>query len=65
MAQIESSRCFETPSMQLGSDMKRIGKYEICGLLGKGGMAKVYKVRMPVIGKIAARPLHNYFERPL
>ena len=37
--------------------MKRIGKYEICGLLGKGGMAKVYKVRIPVIGKIAALKL--------
>ena len=37
--------------------MKRIGKYEICGLLGKGGMAKVYKVRIPVIGKVSALKL--------
>lgn len=37
--------------------MVKIGKYEICGLLGKGGMAKVFKVRMPVIGKIAALKL--------
>ena len=34
--------------------MKTIGKYVVCGLLGKGGMSKVYKVRLPVIGKIAA-----------
>jgi serine/threonine protein kinase len=34
--------------------VKTIGKYEVCGLLGKGGMSKVYKVRLPVIGKIAA-----------
>ena len=42
---------------QLRCDMRRIGKYEICGLLGKGGMAKVYKVRIPVIGKVAALKL--------
>jgi serine/threonine protein kinase len=34
--------------------MKRIGKYEVCGLLGKGGMGKVYKVRMPLVGKVVA-----------
>lgn len=34
--------------------MKRIGKYIIEGLLGKGGMSRVYKVRLPVIDKIAA-----------
>ncbi len=34
--------------------MKTIGKYEIRGLLGRGGMARIYKVRIPVIGKIAA-----------
>jgi serine/threonine protein kinase len=37
--------------------MRRIGKYEVCGLLGKGGMSTVYKVRIPVIGKIAALKL--------
>lgn len=34
--------------------MKHIGRYIICGLLGRGGMARVYKVRLPVIDKIAA-----------
>jgi serine/threonine protein kinase len=37
--------------------LKKIGKYKICGLLGRGGMGKVYKVEMPVIGKIAALKL--------
>lgn len=37
--------------------MKKIGKYRIRGLLGKGGMAKVYKIEIPVIGKIAALKL--------
>lgn len=34
--------------------MKYIGRYIICGLLGRGGMGKVYKVELPSIGKIAA-----------
>ena len=37
--------------------MKKIDKYEVCGLLGKGGMGRVYKVRMPVVGKIVALKL--------
>lgn len=37
--------------------MRTIGKYEIRGLLGRGGMGKVYKVRHPVTGKIAALKL--------
>lgn len=37
--------------------MKKIGKYEIRGLLGRGGMSKVYKVEIPVIRKIAALKL--------
>ena len=34
--------------------MKTIGKYKIRGLLGRGGMSKVFNVELPVIGKIAA-----------
>jgi serine/threonine protein kinase len=41
----------------MGSVMKSIGKYEILGLLGRGGMGKIFKVRLPVIGKIAALKL--------
>lgn len=37
--------------------MKSIGKYEILGLLGRGGMGKIFKVRLPAIGKIAALKL--------
>ena len=37
--------------------MNTIGKYKIRGLLGRGGMSKVYKVELPVIGKIAALKL--------
>ena len=37
--------------------MKKIGKYEICGLLGKGAMSIVYKGRFPKFGKIAALKL--------
>ena len=37
--------------------MNTIGKYKICGLLGRGGMSKVYKVQLPVIEKIVALKL--------
>jgi serine/threonine protein kinase len=37
--------------------MKTIGRYIIRGLLGRGGMGKVYKVEFPVIGRIAALKL--------
>jgi len=37
--------------------MNTIGKYKIRGLLGRGGMSKVFKVELPVIGKIAALKL--------
>lgn len=34
--------------------MKRIGKYQIRGLLGRGAMSKVFKVVIPVAEKILA-----------
>ncbi|MFZ0612154.1 MAG: DUF1566 domain-containing protein [Desulfobacterales bacterium] len=34
--------------------MKTIGKYIVRGLLGRGGMSRIYKVEHPVIGKILA-----------
>jgi serine/threonine-protein kinase len=37
--------------------MKRIGKYIVRGLLGRGGMSKVYKAEIPRIGKIVALKL--------
>ena len=37
--------------------MRRIGRYEIVGLLGQGGMSVVYKVRLPLIQKVEALKL--------
>lgn len=37
--------------------MKYIGKYQIRGLLGRGGMGKIFKVEHPLIGKIFALKL--------
>lgn len=37
--------------------MKYIGNYQIIGLLGRGGMGKVYKVLRPELGKIMALKL--------
>lgn len=37
--------------------MKKIGRFTITGLLGKGGMGKVYKVTYPVTAKVAALKL--------
>jgi len=37
--------------------MKTIDKYKVCGLLGRGGMSKVFKVELPAIRKILALKL--------
>ncbi|AOY58069.1 MULTISPECIES: protein kinase domain-containing protein [Desulfococcus] len=37
--------------------MKKIGRYIVRGQLGRGGMGRVYKVEMPVTGKIVALKL--------
>jgi serine/threonine-protein kinase len=37
--------------------MKRIGRYIVRGLLGRGGMSRVYKAQIPRIGKIVALKL--------
>lgn len=42
--------------------MKRIGDYEVRGLLGRGGMAKVFKVAMPGSDRLAALKL--FLPRP-
>jgi serine/threonine-protein kinase len=45
-----------TPNF-VSKHMKKIGKYVIRGLLGRGGMGKIFKVEHPHIGKIAALKL--------
>jgi serine/threonine-protein kinase len=37
--------------------MKQVGRYIVRGLLGRGGMSKVFKVEIPRIGKIVALKL--------
>lgn len=39
--------------------MKTIGKYIVCGLLGRGGMSVVYKAVLPVVQKIVALKCYN------
>ena len=50
------SCCFPSipPTKNSQKNLKAIGKYIIRGLLGRGGLSKIYKVEHPVIGKIAA-----------
>lgn len=46
--------------------MNSVGRYEICGRLGRGGMSAVYKARAPVTGRIVAlkilKPRDEIFE---
>ncbi len=37
--------------------MKRIGRYRVLTLLGKGGMSKVYLAALPVIDRVVALKL--------
>jgi serine/threonine-protein kinase len=40
-----------------GGNPMKIGRYVVCGLLGRGSMSRVYQVKLPVVEKIVALKL--------
>ena len=47
----------QRPETLLEGGVKTIGKYVVCGLLGRGGMGAVFKVRLPIVEKVLALKL--------